>query len=503
MSQELRQALKEASNIKNRVDPRRVSLYVPGSSSQEPDVSMSDLAPVGSLNRNVEQTPSTRRKKTSRERREKSDDEDSLSESESESGSISEEDQLRGSHKTGPANDADNIPHINVINNGQQAPIQQPVQHGQIQPQHQPLIDEEHMVPGQDQQEPPAPLLGNNGGGGGNQQPGGNLDVGDLLHRLLTAINAPANNRQQRRARERKKTKDDGRVPAELPEFSGKEGTITLEEWVARLSQTAELRDWSSKQTLYAMLCKLKPPASDYVYGLEESRRKTVKALVYELTMLYGETRLSKQDHYRELLRAPQLPVEKASDYLNRTLVHYRHLTDMDRLSLLELLISPEYSEQLRLANVQQFDQALPVLLAYEKTLKNSSALTRVNQPIATSVNAIQNSYNSPNDVSEIIRKNRQDLEALRDRFETFESLIHELKKVVKKNNNYSKPQQTGQWCNYHKSSSHSDADCRKQQENSNQSKGSRNHGSNGRNRPNGWSKNGRNDASSQDKSKN
>src|SRR5690349_6399413 len=104
MSQELRQAHENASKVKNRVDQRRVSVYQPGSSSQDPDVPMPDLESVYSPYQNVVK-PSTQRKRTSRERREKSDNEDSFSESESESESISEdEEQMGGSQHTGPRN---------------------------------------------------------------------------------------------------------------------------------------------------------------------------------------------------------------------------------------------------------------------------------------------------------------------------------------------------------------------------------------------------------------
>lgn len=449
MSDILRKALARASNVKNRVDPRRVSIHVPGSSSQEADVPMSDLEAVDSHYRIAEKSPRSQRKKSLRERGEKSrhsDDSSSESDYESDSESGSDE-QLRGSQRNTDLIAAANNngpQQVNMVNQAHHAPNQQPHQPGQIQGQDVHPVHEGDANDDGNQQVPVLPGQGNGGDGQNPPNVPENNDVADLLRRLLNAVAAPADNRQQRRARERKKDRDNGRVPAELPEFSGKDGSITLEEWVSRLSQTAELRHWSKKQTLYVMLCKLKPPASDYVYGLDEERRNSIDSLIYELTMLYGETRLSKQDHYRELLKAPQLPAEKASDYLNRTLVHYRHLKNMDRLSLLELLIAPEYSEQLRLANVQQFDQALPVLLAYEKTLKNSSALSRpVNQHVNTSVNAIQTfNNNHSNDVPDFVRKNREELENLRDRFDNVETLIRELNKLVRKNNN-GKPQQS------------------------------------------------------------
>jgi hypothetical protein len=498
MSDTLRKAFKEAKDLKNRTDPRRVSFYDSSSGSLDPDVPMSsDLVAVGSPLRNVEKTPRTQRKKTSRERREKSYiDEDSLSESESDSKSESD-DQLHGSQQTTVSNTVPyntGLQQVNTVTTSHQVPIQQ----GQIQNSPNPLIIDEEALEYTDQTTPPSDS--NNNGDGNNGQ---DTAVSTLLQRLLTVLKEAPENRQQRRAREHKRSKDDGRVPSELPEFSGKEGTISLEEWVSRLSQMSELRHWSERQLLYVMLCKLKPPALDYIYGLSEVKRSSVRSLIHELTNLYGATRWTRQDHYRELLRSPQQPSEKASDYINRTMVHYRHLTDVDRLTLLSLLITPEYSEQLRLANVQQFDHALPVLLDYERTLKNASALSRtVNQPthVTSTINAIQSnnrSYGSFNGYDNN-RKAREELDSLRDEFQ---DLIQELKKVVKLNNNQ-KPQQPPR-CKLHPTSNHSDAECRKQNNNSNQSKGSRYHGSGNHHRSNNSSRNGRNDASTQDKSKN
>ena len=171
------------------------------------------------------------------------------------------------------------------------------------------------------------------------------------------------------------------------------------------------------------------------------------------------------------------------------------------------MLISPEYSEQLRLANVQTFDQALPVILAYEKTLKNSSAFARSGQPTdATpipSVNAIQAPGMMNSDVTEIIRRNKEELDSIRNRFALFENLLHEISSVVKKKPNNYQSKQSSKWCSFHKSNSHSDAECRRQKNDSNPSNGSSNSNPNGSNRPNGYSGNGRNNGSNGNNSKN
>ena len=506
MADELRNAAANAYKLKNRVNSRRATLHDPATGSRDQDAPMLDLE-MSDQQRNVEKTPSTQRKKTSkREREEKkySDASSSESGSDSESESMDQgrtDGSLQQASRTGPVNNAQGI---NNVNNSQGNQVQQPVQNGQIPPPGQGDDDQQVHEDDGDQQDPP---VGNHDGNG--QPPGLPQrlhpdDLERLLKRLVTTLNQPSSNRQQKRAKECKEKRDDDRVPAKLPNFSGKEGTISLEEWNSRLIQTAELRSWSDKQLLFVMLCKLKPPASDYIYGLGEEKRNSIKNLTYELTMLYGESRLSKQDHYRELIKAPQRPVEKASDYLNCTMAHYRHLMDVDRLSLLEMLLSPEYSEQLRLANVQTFDQALPIILAYEKTLKNSSAFARSGHATeSSSVNAIYSSNSSPNDVTEIVRRNREELDSLRDRFATFESLIRDLSKVVKKKNNNTSYNKPDKWCSFHKTNGHSDAECRRQKSDSNQSNGANKYNFNGRNRFNGSSGNGRSDGSSSNQSKN
>jgi hypothetical protein len=188
-------------------------------------------------------------------------------------------------------------------------------------------------------------------------------------------------------------------------------------------------------------------------------------------------------------------------------MAHFRYLKHLDRLLLLEMLILPEYSEQLRLANVQEFDQALPIMLAYEKTLKNSSALSRpVNQHVIQPVNASTtsiNAYQPSNDAADLAKRNRDEISSLREKLSSFENLIQDLSKYVKKKNNYQGSRHSQKWCNFHKTSSHSDSECKRQKNNSNSSTGSRYQGSNGRSRYNGSSGDGRNESSSNNNTKN
>lgn len=195
---------------------------------------------------------------------------------------------------------------------------------------------------------------------------------------------------------------------------------------------------------------KMTRPASEFVKLARPQQRNTLKKLVKLLTQFYGRTRSDLLLQHRNIVKNPQRSSETFLAFINRQMANFVTLNANDRYNLLRFSLRDEYNEELRRRDVQSFDEALSVLMAFDKARPQQASAT-----IAATVPA-----EPPLTLSSI--------NALFDqRFVRFNEVVERLKALETTvqglmSNQQAQSAVTGpqKWCSHHKVNTHDDSDC-------------------------------------------